>query len=164
MEDTWAWRDLPVLDAVVSQLDEVNETGGWPDLPDIAEATGLGDLEVAAALDGEYLDLLRTSGDLSGWFVTRVTSAARRTVGQWPTGESLIERLAGGSLRLRNGRRIRSGRGRSGQSPAGSRGWRRLSRSTWRRRCSSTVYRFKTITHRLSWGFIRLARLPGSTR
>jgi hypothetical protein len=65
MEDTWAWRDLPVLDAVVSQLDEVNETGGWPDLPDIAEATGLGDLEVAAALDGEYLDLQRT--------VTRVT-------------------------------------------------------------------------------------------
>jgi hypothetical protein len=26
------------------------------------------------------------------------------------------------------------------------------------------LYRFKTITRRLSWGFIRLATLPGSTR
>ena len=39
--------------------------------------------------------LQRTSGDPEGWFVTGVASAARREVGQWPTGESFIERLAG---------------------------------------------------------------------
>ena len=99
MEDTWTWRDLPVLDAVVSQMDEINKTGGFPDLPDIARSTGLATLDVAAALDAlesEYLALQRTSGGPEGWFVTSVTSAARREVGQWPTGESLIERLAGG--------------------------------------------------------------------
>jgi hypothetical protein len=99
MEDTWAWRDLPVLDAVVRQVDEVNKTGGWPDAADIAASTGLGALDVAAALDAlesEYLDLERTADDPSAWFVTRVTSGARRVVGQWPTGESLVERLASG--------------------------------------------------------------------
>lgn len=99
MEDTWTGRDLPVLDAVVSQMDEVNKTGGWPDGADIAKNTGLEVLDVAAALDaleGEYLDLQRTAGDPSAWFVTGVSSAARRVVGQWPTGESLIERLAAG--------------------------------------------------------------------
>lgn len=93
------WRDLPVLDAVVSHMDEINKTGGFPDGADIARSIGLGTLDVAAALDAlesEYLTLQRTSGDPSGWFVTGVTSAARRAVGQWPTGESLIERLAGG--------------------------------------------------------------------
>src|ERR1035438_1373812 len=95
MEDTWAWRDLPVLDAVVRQLDEVNKTGGFPDVADLAASTGLGTLDVAAALDalkGDYLNLQRTAGDPSSWFVTSVTSAARREVGQWPTGQNLIER------------------------------------------------------------------------
>jgi hypothetical protein len=99
MEDTWTGRDLPVLDAVVSKMDEVNRTGQWPDAGDIAAFTGLGVLDVAAALDaleGDYLDLQRTSGDPSAWFVTSVTSAARREVGQWPTGESMIDRLVGG--------------------------------------------------------------------
>jgi hypothetical protein len=99
MEDTWTWRDLPVLDAVVSQLDEGAATGTMPELTDIAESTGLGDVDVAAALqalaDG-FLDLQTPMGDISGWFVTGVTSEARRAVGQWPTGVSLIERLAGG--------------------------------------------------------------------
>jgi hypothetical protein len=99
MEDTWAWRDLPVLDAVVRQMDEINKTGGWPDGADIASSTGLSILDVAAALDAledEYLGLTRTSGGPEGWFVTSVTAGARRVVGQWPTGESLIERLASG--------------------------------------------------------------------
>jgi DNA-binding GntR family transcriptional regulator len=35
-------------------------------------------------------------GGPAGWFVTSITPAARREVGQWPTGQSLVERLAGG--------------------------------------------------------------------
>jgi hypothetical protein len=50
MDDTWAWRDLPVLDAVVRQMDEINKTGGFPDGADIAASAGLGVLDVAAAL------------------------------------------------------------------------------------------------------------------
>jgi hypothetical protein len=105
MEDTWAWRDLPVLDAVVILLDESAGTGTVPDVADIGERVEsggqarLGDLEVAAALEslaGDYLDLRKTAGDLSSWYVASVTSAARREVGQWPTGESLVERLAAG--------------------------------------------------------------------
>jgi hypothetical protein len=46
MEDTWTWRDLPVLGAVVSKMDEVNRTGQWPDTGDIAAVTGLGALDV----------------------------------------------------------------------------------------------------------------------
>lgn len=99
MEDTWAVRELPVLDAAVSQLDKLSKTGSFPDVGDIAAITGLDDLDVAAALDaleGSYIEFQRTAGDPSAWFVTRATSAARRAVGQWPTGESLIGQLAAG--------------------------------------------------------------------
>jgi hypothetical protein len=99
MEDTWTWRDLPVLDAAVSQLDEMSAEGLILELADIAEVTGLAVNDVIAAveaLEGEYLGLQRTMGDPARWRIWSVTSAARREVGQWPTGESLIKRLVGG--------------------------------------------------------------------
>lgn len=98
MEDTWASRDLPVLNAVVGQLDELPGNGGYPDAADIASSTGLDVLDVAAALnalDGDYVTLVRPL-TASDWHVTKVTPAARRAVGQWPTGESLIMQLASG--------------------------------------------------------------------
>jgi hypothetical protein len=85
MRDTWASREFPVLDAAVTELDKQNKTGTCPGAGDIAAITGLDVLEVAAALDaleGDYLEFQRTAGDPSAWFVTRVTSAARRAVGQ----------------------------------------------------------------------------------
>jgi hypothetical protein len=99
MDDTWAERDLPVLDAVVSLLDEGAAAGVMPEVTDIAARSGLGEAEVAAALQalkGKFLDLELTMGSISAWWVTGVTPDARRVVGQWPTGESLIVRLAGG--------------------------------------------------------------------
>jgi hypothetical protein len=96
LEDTWQARDLPVLNAVVSQFDEVPRTSAWPDAGDIAALTGLALTDVAASLnafDGEYLTLVR-AGTLSGWHVTNVTSAARRAVGQWLTPDALVLRLA----------------------------------------------------------------------
>lgn len=35
-----------------------------------------------------------TGGNPSSWYVTKVTSAARQAVGQWPTAEGFIDRLA----------------------------------------------------------------------
>lgn len=82
--DTWETRDLPVLNAVVSQFDEVPRTSAWSDAGDIAASTGLDLTDVAASLnafDGEYLTLVR-AGTLSSWHVTNVTPTARRAVGQ----------------------------------------------------------------------------------
>jgi hypothetical protein len=40
MEDTWPNRDLPVLDAVVSRIDGLLRTNGYPEAVDIAIAPG----------------------------------------------------------------------------------------------------------------------------
>ena len=45
------------------------------------------------ALDGAYVHLGR---DMGGFFVDAATAHARRAVGQWPTGESLVSQLAEG--------------------------------------------------------------------
>lgn len=95
MHDTWAARDLPVLDATVSLLDE----SYMVTVSDIAAKTGLDDAAVARALealDPVYVDFRKTTtgGDPTFWYVLKVTPAARQAVGQWPTAESLIAALA----------------------------------------------------------------------
>jgi len=97
MEDTWVSRDLPVLDAVVRLLDE----GSFAvTVADIAGQTGLDTKTVDRALDaldGPYVakyQKMMTGGIADSWYVTAVTAAARRVVGQWPTAESMAERLA----------------------------------------------------------------------
>jgi hypothetical protein len=95
VEDTWTNRDLPVLDATVRLLD----TTYFPSLRAIADAAGL-DIEATTraleALNGPYVDLSMTIGSSESWHVNGVTAEARREVGQWPTAESLIARLAEG--------------------------------------------------------------------
>jgi hypothetical protein len=98
MEDTWASRDLPVLEAAVSQVDKLLPLNKTPEAIDITETTGLPIPVVITALnalDGEYV-VLRRSLEPAGWDITAVTPHARRAVGQWPTGESLVQRLAAG--------------------------------------------------------------------
>jgi hypothetical protein len=48
------------------------------------------------ALDPTYVDFRKTEtgGDPTFWYVHKVTPEARKAVGQWPTAESLIDRLA----------------------------------------------------------------------
>lgn len=95
MEDTWASRDLPVLDATVRLL----EGSPDPEVSDLASETGLAPEVVARALramNGAFLDLQMTAGDPESWFVRRVYPSARQVVGQWPTPDSLIARLADG--------------------------------------------------------------------
>jgi hypothetical protein len=98
MEDTWASRDLPVLDAVVRLLEDKHEVR----LNDLVTAAGLeAGMIVRAlnALEGPYIAKLvkpwGASPDRPGnWLVHGITPAARQAVGQWPTPESLVDQLA----------------------------------------------------------------------
>jgi hypothetical protein len=95
VQDTWAARDLPVLDATVSLL----EQSYMVTVTDIAASTGLDEAAVAKALesmDPVYVDFRKTTtgGDPRFWYVFKVTPEARRVVGQWPTAEALATRLA----------------------------------------------------------------------
>lgn len=99
VEDTWFRRDRPVLDAAVSLLDESAWTSFEPDLRQIAERARVSEHDAAAALqalDGTYLTLEMVMGPIGDWYVSKVTAAARQEVGQWPTAESVIARLADG--------------------------------------------------------------------
>lgn len=95
MHDTWAGRDLPVLDATVALL----EQSFMVTVTDIAARTGL-DVPIVAtaleALDPVYVDFRKTTtgGDPRFWYVFKVTPEARRAVGQWPTAEALTSMLA----------------------------------------------------------------------
>jgi hypothetical protein len=95
VEDTWGKRDVPVLKAAVALL----EQSYMVTVSDIAEQTGLELAEVARSLDAmdpTYVDFRKTEtgGDPRFWYVLKVTPAARQQVGQWPTPESLVDRLA----------------------------------------------------------------------
>jgi hypothetical protein len=96
VEDTWANRELPVLDATVRLLEDDFRVC----VRDIAAETGIDPRDVdraLRALEGEYVgeyQQLATGGDPNPWYVTSVTAAARQAVGQWPTAEDLITRLA----------------------------------------------------------------------
>lgn len=95
VEDTWGARDVPVLNAAVALL----EQSYMVTVSDIAERTGLELAGVARsleAMDPTYVDFRKTEtgGDPRFWYVYKVTPAARQKVGQWPTAESLVDRLA----------------------------------------------------------------------
>jgi hypothetical protein len=95
VHDTWATRELPVLNATVSLLEE----SYMVTVSDIAHRTGLEAPVVARsleALDPAYLDFRKTEtgGDPTFWYVLKVTPQARRAVGQWPTPDSFVTRLA----------------------------------------------------------------------
>jgi hypothetical protein len=95
VHDTWAARDLPVLDATVSLLEE----SYMVTVSDLAARTGLDPAAVARALetlDPDYVDFRKTTtgGDPTFWYVLKVTPQARRAVGQWPTPDSFVTRMA----------------------------------------------------------------------
>ncbi|MFI5476045.1 hypothetical protein ACIA6D_38345 [Streptomyces cacaoi] len=96
MDTTWARRDLPVLDALVQQLDDA-AGASFPELRDVTDPTGLDINEVAKAalaLDSAGFVLLsRTAGPPSGWYVKEVSREARQVVGQWPTAEQVLDSL-----------------------------------------------------------------------
>jgi hypothetical protein len=95
VEDTWWSRDLPVLDAAVRLLEE----SFLVRVAHIAELTGMDPTDVAralTALEGRYVgEVTKPLGPGPGsWCIMKVTAAAREAVGQWPTPESVVVRLA----------------------------------------------------------------------
>jgi hypothetical protein len=95
VQDTWVARELPVLDATVRLLEE----SYMVTVSDIAARTGLDVTDVARsleALDPAYVDFRKTTtgGDARFWYVLKVTPQARQAVGQWPTPDSLVARMA----------------------------------------------------------------------
>jgi hypothetical protein len=100
VRDTWTDRELAVLDATVSYTDQ-NPLMPWLSVGEVARMTGLDVMDVlraANALDGPYVEVTRmmSGGDPSPWRLSGVTAAARQAVGQWPSGESLVEQLVAG--------------------------------------------------------------------
>jgi len=85
---------MPVLNSVVELLGH----SYMVTVSDIAARTGLELAEVARSLDAmdpTFVDFRKTEtgGDPTFWYVNKVTPEARRTVGQWPTPEGLVDRL-----------------------------------------------------------------------
>jgi hypothetical protein len=86
---------MPVLRSVVELLGH----SYMVTVSDIAARTGLELAEVARSLDAmdpTFVDFRKTEtgGDSTFWYVNKVTPEARRAVGQWPTPEGLVDRLA----------------------------------------------------------------------
>jgi hypothetical protein len=95
VQDTWGARELPVLNATIGLLEE----SYMVTVSDIAARTGLEVPAVARSLetlDPAYVDFRKTTtgGDPTFWYVLKVTPQARRAVGQWPTPDSFVTRLA----------------------------------------------------------------------
>ena len=95
MESTWESRELPVLDAAVRYLDE-HAGQMFPRVHELAEMTGLPEEDVyraLVALEGSFVGLRKYMGPIRLTAVQEVYSEARTAVGQWPTPESLADRL-----------------------------------------------------------------------
>ncbi|MDQ1628263.1 MAG: hypothetical protein QOI54_2007 [Actinomycetota bacterium] len=98
MTSVWETRDLPVLKAIV---DFEDETGQYARLDTLAQRTGHDDALLQAALralNNEQPRLISVIdvSSMSGKFFMGAgdaTGEARRRVGQWPTRESLADRI-----------------------------------------------------------------------
>jgi hypothetical protein len=99
VEDTWASRDLPVLEAIVGAFND-------PDrfqlrIPELTGLCGLPEQNVITALRAlgntrpPLLEYPRPPEELTyPIIITDVTERARRLVDQWPTADSLAEQIA----------------------------------------------------------------------
>ena len=101
MESTWESRDLPVLDAVVRFLEEEFD-GEYPRAQMFADRLGMDLQQVARAvmaLAPTYLVVAPSLGGPESLGIDGVTDEARRKVGQWPTAEAFVDRLADALLK-----------------------------------------------------------------
>lgn len=105
MKDTWASRDLPVLDAVVTALEDDYRVNA---AQVAAAVTGIAADDVVKAfyaLQGTFTGqvTVHMGTGPQRFFVGAVTADARRAVGQWPTAEGLIATFAAGITRAAEG-------------------------------------------------------------
>lgn len=99
MEDTWASRDLPVLEAIVSAFNDPERY--QLRIPELTGLCGLPERDVVTALralGNTRPPLLEYPGPPEELtypiIITDVTERARRMAGQWPTAESLAGQIA----------------------------------------------------------------------
>ena len=97
MEDTWASRDLPVLDAIVRWKDAHPIEPG-PSYQVLVDESGM-DLDTVtrsvASLEGSFVEVhkVMARGFTGQWRVTSIDPRARQIVGQWPSAEAYTDRL-----------------------------------------------------------------------
>lgn len=98
MKDTWASRDLPVLEAVVSAFNDPERY--QLRIPELTGLCGLPERDVVTALRAlgnarpPLLEYPRPPEELAyPIIITDVTERARRLVGQWPTADSLAAQI-----------------------------------------------------------------------
>jgi hypothetical protein len=95
MEPTWATRELPLLDAIVRHFDGDDPFAqGIPEVKTFADITGLNAREVlraVRALSPSYVTTQDIQSDRP--MIMGVTDAARQAVGQWPSPESVTDRI-----------------------------------------------------------------------
>jgi hypothetical protein len=100
MESTWTTRDQPVLDAIVRYFDEHD----GPEIPDVetfAKLTRMGPGQVARAvraLSPRFIKTQATYGGPMNVAIVGITDEAREKVGQWPTPESVADRIVAALL------------------------------------------------------------------
>src|ERR1700733_11951099 len=98
MEETWARRDLPVLEAIVSKFDELERY--QLRIPELIQLCGLPEDQVKAALRSiagarpPYIASTGSAGLTYPLIITGVTERARRAVGQWPDAGHLVSAMA----------------------------------------------------------------------
>jgi hypothetical protein len=100
MESTWERRDLPVLDAAVRYFDE-EDSAVIPDVGTFARITGMDAGQVGRAVRALSPRFIKTQAALGGLMdvaVMGVTDEARQAVGQWPTPESVADRIVAALL------------------------------------------------------------------
>jgi len=96
LPDTWHARDLIVLRAAVSTIDE---TGEMADVSQLCAATGLSQTEVeraVLALDrGQYVTgmITRTFGGAMVDGISEVGREAYRLTGAWPSPDAIADKL-----------------------------------------------------------------------
>ena len=95
MESTWEQRDLPVLDAIVRYFDE-DDSAEIPDVETFAKLTGMDPGQVGRAVRALSPRFVKTGPGLGGLTevpIMGITEEARQVVGQWPTPESVADRI-----------------------------------------------------------------------
>jgi hypothetical protein len=100
MESTWEQRDLPVLDAIVRYFDE-DDSAEIPDVEAFAEITGMDPGQVGRAVRALSPRFVKTGPGLGGLTevpIMGITDEARQVVGQWPTPESVADRIVAALL------------------------------------------------------------------
>jgi hypothetical protein len=97
VKPTWFDRELPVLEATIQLLEERGSPGAVVRVGQISERCGIEPSKVLTALASmqpEFVSLLLVESDEpNSQMVETVTGAARRAVGQWPSPETMSDRL-----------------------------------------------------------------------